>query len=79
MKKERLIDSRTKTMTVLKQEQLKGDLPEFSGLPKGAALIDVSVVTLRRWLTQKRLKRYKAGGHTLVKTAELLALVKEAK
>jgi len=55
------------------------DLPEYVGLPRGAEMVDLSVPTLRRWLTQKKLKRYKAGGHTLLKTSELLGLVKEAK
>jgi hypothetical protein len=55
------------------------DLPPFVGLEKGADLVDVSVPTLRRWLTQKRLRRFKVGGHTVLKTTELLGLVKEAK
>ena len=55
------------------------DLSPFVGLDKGADLVDVSVPTLRRWLTQGRLRRYKIGGHTLLKTRELLGLVKEAK
>jgi excisionase family DNA binding protein len=55
------------------------DLPEYVGLPRGSEIVDLSVPTLRRWLTQKKLKRYKVGGHTLLKTSELLGLVKEAK
>jgi len=59
-------------------QQEQDDLPMYVGLGKGAVLVDVSVPTLRRWLTQGRLKRYKIGGHTLLKTSELLGLVKEA-
>lgn len=69
----------TKTADGKGREQRDRDLPEYLGLPTGAALVDVSVATLRRWLTQKRLRRFKVGGHTVVKTTELLGLVREAK
>jgi excisionase family DNA binding protein len=39
----------------------------------------VSEETIRKMLTRKRLRRYKFGGRTLVKVAELRAQVKEAK
>jgi hypothetical protein len=68
----------TKAITREHQQERQGDLPQFVGLEKGADLVDVSVPTLRRWLTQKRLRRFKVGGHTVLKTTELLGLVKEA-
>lgn len=66
----------TKTpMTEKKQVQAGAEAREFVGLPTGADLVDVSVVTLRRWLTEGKLTRFKIGGRTLVKTSELLGLV----
>ncbi|MGD0178941.1 MAG: excisionase family DNA-binding protein [Candidatus Sulfotelmatobacter sp.] len=55
------------------------DDPEFTSVAGAAALMMVSEETIRKMLTRKRLKRYKFGGRTLVKVAELRAHVKEAK
>jgi Helix-turn-helix domain len=48
-------------------------------IPWAAEFLSVSEVTVRRHLTQKRLRRFKAGGRTLVKVADLMALVREVK
>lgn len=50
----------------------------FIGLEGGAELVDCSVPTLRRKLTNKELTRYKFGSRTLVKVRELLSLVRPA-
>jgi hypothetical protein len=48
-------------------------------VPAGADLLSVSQVTIRRYLTQKKLRRFKVGGRTLVKVGDLMNLVKEIK
>jgi len=48
-------------------------------VPDGADLLSVSQVTIRRYLTQKKLRRFKVGGRTLIKVGDLMALVKEIK
>jgi excisionase family DNA binding protein len=53
--------------------------PEFTSVAGAAALMTVSEETIRKMLTRRRLRRYKFGGRTLVKVAELRAQVKEAK
>jgi excisionase family DNA binding protein len=55
------------------------DDPEYMSVAGAAALMTVSEETIRKMLTRKRLRRYKFGGRTLVKVAELRAQVKEAK
>ncbi len=47
-----------------------------------ADFLKVSQITLRRYLTQKKLRRFKVGGphgRTLVKRSDVLNLVKEAR
>lgn len=46
---------------------------------KAAEFLSVSDVTIRRFLTHKKLRRFKAGGRTLVRLSDLLELVKEVK
>jgi excisionase family DNA binding protein len=48
-------------------------------IPWAAEFLSVSEVTVRRHLTQKRLRRYKCGGRTLVKVGDLQALIREVK
>jgi excisionase family DNA binding protein len=52
---------------------------QFCTVPAGAQMVFVSTYTLRRWLTDGRLRRYKIGGRTLIKVTELLGLIKEVK
>ena len=44
-----------------------------------ANFLSMSHVSIRRYLTQKKLRRYKVGGKTLIRLGDLLALVKEVK
>lgn len=46
---------------------------------KAAEFLSVSDVTIRRFLTHKKLRRFKAGGRTLVRMSDLMELVKEVK
>ncbi len=52
--------------------------PEYLSVPEGAALLRVSHWTIRAWLKNKKLPRYKAGGRTLASRDSLLALIREA-
>jgi len=55
------------------------DPEQFISVRECAALLRVSEVTVRRYLWQKRLKRYKVcAGRTLVKVGDALALIREA-
>ena len=51
----------------------------FLTVKGSAAFIKVSDVTIRRMLTEKKLRRFKAGGRTLIKQSDLMQLVKEVK
>lgn len=74
MGKAKVSENRT-APTKTKQAKPDGESRTFVGLPTGADMVDLSVVTLRRWLTEGKLTKYKIGGRTLVKTEELLNLV----
>ena len=63
--------------TALKIEPTPGAEPLYISIKEGAALVRLSHWTLRAWLTQKRLTRYKIGGRTLIRRDELLGLVHE--
>jgi len=52
---------------------------KFLSVREGAAFSKVSEITLRRWLTQKKLRRYKIGSRTLIKASDLAGLIHEAK
>jgi len=43
-----------------------------------AELTRLSEISIRRYLTQKKLTRYKCGGRTLVRLADAEALIREA-
>jgi hypothetical protein len=45
---------------------------------EAAAVLKLSEISIRRYLTQKKLKRYKAFGRTLLKESEVRALIKRA-
>jgi Helix-turn-helix domain len=48
-------------------------------VPWAADFLCVSEPTVRRYLTQKILRRFKVGGRTLIKLGDLQKLVKEVK
>ena len=55
------------------------DDPEFTSVAGAAQLMTVSKETIRKMLTRKVLRRYKFGGRTLIRVAQLRSLVREAK
>jgi excisionase family DNA binding protein len=55
------------------------DAERLISIPTGAEMLNLSQVTIRRYLTQKRLRRFKVGSRTLIKVGDLMGLVKEAK
>jgi excisionase family DNA binding protein len=58
-----------------KQTRFEGNtLPEFLSIPGCAQLMGVSEASIRRFLTQKKLRRYKIGARTVVKRSDVLAL-----
>jgi excisionase family DNA binding protein len=52
--------------------------PEFITCKEAASLLKLSEISIRRFLTQKKLKRYKVGSRTLVRLSDALALIREA-
>lgn len=55
------------------------DSARLLSVKAAAEFLSVSDVTIRRFLTHKKLRRFKAGGRTLVRMNDLLQLVKEVK
>jgi excisionase family DNA binding protein len=55
------------------------DAERLISISTGAEMLNLSQVTIRRYLTQKRLRRFKVGSRTLIKVGDLMGLVKEAK
>lgn len=53
--------------------------PAFVSIPTAAKYLSVSTPTVRRFLTQKRLRRFKCGSRTLLLFDEVKGLVQEAK
>jgi excisionase family DNA binding protein len=51
----------------------------FVDVRQAAALLHLSDVSIRRFLTQRKLRRYKVGHRTLLDRAEVLGLVQEVK
>jgi excisionase family DNA binding protein len=52
--------------------------PGFITCKEAAAILKLSEISIRRFLTQKKLKRYKAGSRTLIRRSEVLAMIHEA-
>jgi excisionase family DNA binding protein len=51
--------------------------PEYISVKGAAGLLTVSQVSIRRWLREGRLKKFKAGSRTLVRRQDVLGLVRE--
>jgi hypothetical protein len=51
---------------------------EFLDVKQAASILRLSEVSIRRFLTKGRLRRYKASGRTLVRKSDVLALIHEA-
>ena len=56
---------------------VSSDDPEFINVREAAALLRLSEISIRRLLWKKQLKRFKAGGRTLVKRSQVLSLIRE--
>lgn len=54
--------------------QSKAD--EYITVRETAAMLRLSEISIRRMLTQKKLKRFKCGARTLIKRSEALSLIK---
>ena len=50
---------------------------EFLTVREGAALLKLSEASIRRYLTLKKLRRFKVGSRTLLKRGDVLGLVHE--
>jgi excisionase family DNA binding protein len=63
-------------------ETAKGAAPtsegDFLTCKETAELLRLSEISVRRMLTQMKLKRYKVGARTLIRKSEALALIHEA-
>jgi excisionase family DNA binding protein len=52
--------------------------PQFVSVKEAAELVRLSQVSIRRYLGQGKLKRYKVGSRTLLRYDNVMALVQEA-
>jgi len=50
---------------------------EFLTTREAAAILKLSEISIRRFLTLRKLKRYKVGSRTLLNAVEVRALVRE--
>ncbi|MGH9727512.1 MAG: helix-turn-helix domain-containing protein [Candidatus Acidiferrales bacterium] len=51
---------------------------EFLTCKEVAALLRMSEISIRRFLTRGTLKRYKCGARTLIRRSEAMGLIREA-
>jgi len=49
----------------------------FVSVREGAEMIKLSEISIRRYLTKKKLTRFKVGSRTLLKRSEVLGLVRQ--
>jgi len=49
--------------------------PEYASTTKAARLVDMNAATIRRWLRDGVLRRYRVGGRWRVKVSELEQLI----
>jgi len=52
--------------------------PEFVTCKEAASMVKLSEVSIRRFLTKGKLRRYKVGSRTLIRLSEVLGLIREA-
>ncbi|HEV2617945.1 MAG TPA: helix-turn-helix domain-containing protein [Candidatus Acidoferrales bacterium] len=45
---------------------------------QGAEILKISEISVRRYLTQKKLRRFKVGSRTLILLSEVQSLIREA-
>jgi hypothetical protein len=53
-------------------------LEQFCTCKEAAQILKMSEISIRRFLTQKRLTRLKCGARTLLRLSEVLSMVREA-
>lgn len=63
--------SKTKAVPVIGLQQ------HFVSVQEAADLLRVSQVSIRRYLGQRKLKRFKVGSRTLLRHSDVMALVRE--
>ena len=51
---------------------------QYVTVREAARLLKLSEISIRRFLTQKKLRRFKIGSRTLILHAELIGLIREA-
>jgi excisionase family DNA binding protein len=51
---------------------------DFITVKEAAALLKLSEISIRRFLTQKKLRRFKVGARTLIRQTEAMSLIREA-
>jgi excisionase family DNA binding protein len=51
---------------------------DFITVKEAAALLKLSDISIRRFLTQKKLRRFKVGARTLIRVSEAMSLIREA-
>ncbi len=66
------------TVVKLGNEESSFDPEKFIDVRTAARLVFVSEVTIRRWLTQGRVRRFKVGGRTLLKIGDVFRMVRPA-
>jgi excisionase family DNA binding protein len=54
------------------------DADDLIDIRGASRMLFVKDPTIRSWLTRGKLRRFKAGGRTLVRKSDLLLLIKEA-
>jgi excisionase family DNA binding protein len=50
---------------------------QYISVKQAARVLNISEIGVRRFLTQKRLRRFKVGSRTLVLHAEVMGLIRE--
>lgn len=53
------------------------DDDRFIHVKEAARLTTLSEISIRRYLTQGKLRRFKVGGRTLLKYSDVIALIRE--
>ena len=60
-----------------KAQYVEGKPDEMISVREAAAILRLSEISIRRFLTQKKLRRFKAGARTLLRRADVLGMIKE--
>jgi len=61
-----------------KQTAIDAATQQFITCKQASEILTISEISVRRFLTQKKLRRFKCGSRTLLRLSEVLALVREA-